>query len=195
MIVGKFNHKTMKTLIITAHPSKKGFTHKIARIISDITNGEIIDLYDEPVQEFLKFEDMGDIMIGEQTKSYQDKISEADILFFIHPIWWGNVPAILKNFCDLVFQAGFAFKYEEGKSAPVGLLKGKEAYIFMTSDAPGFIYSFVFTAVKKYWSHSFFGILPFCGIKVKKVEVFGGMRKSTEKIRKKWLDKVSKIIK
>ena len=97
----------MKTLIITAHPSKKGFTHKIARIISEVTNGEIIDLYNEPVQEFLKFEDIGDIMISEQTKSYQNKISKADILFFIHPIWWGNVPAILKNFCDLVFQAGF----------------------------------------------------------------------------------------
>jgi putative NADPH-quinone reductase len=65
------------------------------------------------------------------TKAIQEKILAANELVFIFPIWWGDAPAILKNFIDCNFHSGFAFRYENGKS--VGLLKGKSARIIATS--------------------------------------------------------------
>ena len=185
----------MKTLIITAHPSKKGFTHAIANMFAESSNdAEIINLYKEKPQKFLTFEDKSEIKADDQVKSYQKKIIESDKIVFVHPIWWGSVPAIMKNFCDTVLLSGFAYKYVKWKTMPEGLLKGKDAYVFMTADGPSFLYSFIFTNPKKFWTWMF-GMLPFCGMKVKHLEVFGGMRKSTLEMRENRLDKVAKIAK
>jgi len=184
----------MKTLIITAHPSSKGFTHQIAqRFAATLAEVEIIDLYQDSAEDFLHFEDSNNIALSDKSKMYQAKIAEAQNLVFIHPVWWGSVPAILKNFCDIVFSADFAFRYEKGKSVPKGLLKGKKGYVFMTADADTWMFSFLFTSPKKFWANPLFGILPFSGVQVKHLEVFGGMRKASEEKRHKWLQKVEKI--
>ncbi len=53
----------MKTLIITAHPSSKGFTHAIAQALKEERESkgahvEIIDLYRTDLkQDFLRFEE------------------------------------------------------------------------------------------------------------------------------------------
>jgi NAD(P)H dehydrogenase (quinone) len=39
----------------------------------------------------------------ETTKKIQAKITWADELIFIFPIWWGDAPAIVKNFIDCNF--------------------------------------------------------------------------------------------
>ena len=41
----------------------------------------------------------------------QEKITTADELVFVFPIWWVNMPAILKNFFDTILTGGFAFQY------------------------------------------------------------------------------------
>lgn len=111
----------MKKFIITAHPSSQGFTHKIAERLTKLSaergdEVEILDLYKtELKQDFLSFEDMKEMGQDDITKQIQAKISWADELVFVFPIWWGDAPAILKNFIDCNFGAGFAFKYENGK--------------------------------------------------------------------------------
>lgn len=117
----------MKKLIITAHPSSQGFTHTIANTLQSLSEAkgdtiEILDLYKtELAQDFLRFEDRQNLEQDETTRKIQSKIAWADELVFIFPIWWGDAPAILKNFIDCNFHTGFAYKYENGK--PVGLLK------------------------------------------------------------------------
>lgn len=121
----------MHKLIITAHPSTKGFTHTLANNLRELSIArgdtvEILDLYKtELKQDFLHFEDIRTYQ--EEAKNdpttlvLQKKIQEADELVFIFPVWWGDMPAIMKNFWDSNFLTGFAFKYENGKS--VGLLR------------------------------------------------------------------------
>lgn len=58
---------------------------------------------------------MKDMGKDEVTRALQAKIAEADELIFIFPIWWGDAPAILKNFIDSNFTAGFAFRVCERK--------------------------------------------------------------------------------
>jgi NAD(P)H dehydrogenase (quinone) len=190
----RFYFVMKKTLIITAHPSTKGFTHKIAQVFSEnAKDAEILNLYTEKPQPFLHFEDIQKISPSRQTTSYQKKITAADHLVFIHPIWWGLPPAIMKNFCDNTFTSGFAFEYKKGESMPKGLLKGKKAYIFMTADAPTWMFSFLFPIPKKFWSHSLFGALPFCGIKVKHIEIFGNMRNISQEKKEKCLTRVKNV--
>jgi NAD(P)H dehydrogenase (quinone) len=46
-------------------------------------------------------------------KLFQEKIKNSDELIFVFPIWWGNMPAIMKNFFDTNFEAGFAYKFQK----------------------------------------------------------------------------------
>jgi len=183
-----------KILIITAHPSNEGFTHKIAKASKDssILKGdevEILDLYQtELKQDFLAFVQVKNFPKTENTLKIQEKINYADELIFISPIWWGDAPAIMKNFFDTSFSAGFGFKYEDGK--PIKLLKGKTAKVFFTCDGPGFFYRFPFVSLKTNWKIARLG---FCGIKVTHFEIFDKMKNRDEKNRIKILEKISKL--
>ena len=184
----------MKSLIITAHPSKFGFTHKIAAAYgaAKIENGdqsEILDLYaNENRQDFLIFEDIKRMSQDPTVERMQNKIAAADELVFIFPLWWYGEPAVMKNFWDKNFTARWAYHYVKGK--PVGLLNGKTARVFFTSDGPWYYQWFLLQPVRNIW---WLTRLRFCGIKMKSFTVFGSMRKQQENARKKMLEKVSRI--
>jgi NAD(P)H dehydrogenase (quinone) len=185
----------MKTLIITAHPSSKGFTHKIAKTFAEnARDAEILDLYNtELAQDFLRFEDMKNISEDPKRSVIQKKISEAEEIVFVHPMWWGGAPAILKNFIDQNFTTGFAFLYENGK--PKGLLKDKSVCVFMTADAPTWIYQWIARFPKQFWAHSMLGVLPFCGLKIRHFEIFGNMHKRSEEEKSTILKKIEDVAK
>jgi len=124
-------------------------------------------------------------------KIIQDKITAADELVFIFPIWWINVPAVLKNFFDMILTSGFAYKYtRETILFPEKLLVGKTARIFCTCDAIGLLYWFIGNPLRVILQ---IGVLGWCGIRVKSYTVFDQMRKRTPEECQKMLDKASKI--
>ncbi len=184
----------MKKLIISTNPSTLGFTHKIVDTYSELSIAnwdtvEIIDLYNTNLkQDFLRFEKVKEMWKDDITKQIQAKITWADELIFVFPIWWWDAPAILKNFIDSNFGAGFAFKYDEnGKS--IGLLKWKSARIIATSGAPSFFYTFLLH-IPILWN---LNRIRFCGIKQKSFTVFGNMdSKKTNKDL--YLKKLNKLI-
>jgi NAD(P)H dehydrogenase (quinone) len=170
---------TMKTLIITAHPSPRGFTHKLAQVYQAQKKeaggeAEIIDLYQTKHQQpFYGFEDKK----KKKTKSlsaaqdyFHKKIAQTDEIVFIYPVWWGGMPAILKNWLDTNLTSGFAFKYVEGK--PVGLLKRKRVKIFATAGGSTFLYilSGLALSMKHVWR---LNVIKFCGMRLTEFKVFG----------------------
>ena len=183
-----------KILIITSHPSSKGFTHKIANAYKKANENrgnhvEILNLYDKNnMIDFLEFEDIKEMKISTKVKNIQNNISNSDEIVLISPIWWGDVNGIMKNFYDNVISSGFAFKYENGKA--VGLLKGKTAKMFLTCDGPGFFYKFPFVTLKTLWKY---GRLGFCGIKLTHFQVIDKMRLRDEKNRINLLNNISKL--
>jgi putative NADPH-quinone reductase len=187
----------MNVLIVTAHPSKEGFTHKIAERFKDtsIAQGhkvKVLDLYDKKwKQDYLSFQNTKkDFPITDTTKRVQTEIDKATHLVFIHPVWWEGMPAIMKNFLDSNLTMGFAFTYSD--KFPEGLLKGKTASVFVTADGPSIIYK-LFGALKTQWKR---WTLGFCGIKVKNYVLFDSMRKKrNEADRAKMLNKVERIAK
>lgn len=155
----------MKSLIITANPSSKWFTHKIAYKLKNILEKrwesvEIMDLYSPTYkQDFLTFEDKSELWkLSETTKLIQNKISEVDEIVFVFPIWNQGCPAILKNFIDCNFTAWFAFKFEKWWKH-IKLLEWKTFRIFATSWAPAFVYEKLIP-LKDLWEKrmDFFGL-------------------------------------
>ena len=115
-----------------------------------------------------------------------EKIRWAEHLVWIHPVWWGGLPAIAKGFIDRVFLPGIAFKYRPGSIWWDKLFSGKTARIITTLDQPGWYYWLMYgrpsvNQLKK-------STLEFCGIKPVGVNYFGIVRKSSEVERKKWIE-------
>lgn len=147
----------------------------------------MLDLYKTDLkQDFLAYENVKEMGKDVVTKKMQEKILSADELIFVFPIWWGDAPAIMKNWIDCNFGAGFAFKYENGKS--IGLLTGKTARIITTSGAPSFFYK-ILLHIQLLWNMNRIG---FCGIKQKSFTVFGDMdsSKSDKSVYLKQLEKL-----
>jgi putative NADPH-quinone reductase len=171
----------MKTLIITAHPSSLGFTHKIASAYKAGAESvgcevEVVDLYRETSKQgYLLFENIKDPSIDALRDIYQKKISEANNIVFVHPLWWGSMPAILKNFIDCNFTPRFAYRYINGR--PVGLLKGRTASVYITCDGSIGIYRLLAFPFKITWR---FIILGTCGLKVNNISILDKKFKRTE---------------
>ena len=165
------------TLIVSAHPSRDGFTHQMVSRLQAIkgqagNSVEVINLYNEDPLSFLKFEGKDDIPVSEGLRSYQDQIARAGEIFFIFPCWWGDCPSIMRNWFDHVFSKGFAFAYT--KRRPVGLLTNKDCYVIMTTGTPAIIYrlSGVTRAMRRIWNTT---RIRFCGMHLKGFLVIGGM--------------------
>lgn len=180
-----------KVLVITAHPSSLGLTHRIAEAYkkgaeSAGASVEILDLYKtELKQDFLRFENIRETPTDAAKTAMQQKIADADELVFVHPLWWMGPPAILKNWLDVNFSARFAFRYEKrvgfwskfigffaapftGKAKRIGMLHGKTACVFITCDGSKLLYLMMGLP---FWSIWHFAVLYYCGIKTRAFRV------------------------
>ncbi len=62
---------------------------------------------------------------------YCQDVLWAEVLIFLHPVWWFSVPAILKGWIDRILVQGVAIHQAEGGS-PQGLLANKSAILLQT---------------------------------------------------------------
>lgn len=186
-----------KYLIIFANPNHEGHGGYILKKLKEqlTKSGDsflVLDLYQEKYDPNLKLEEIGNgsnKILNPDTLAYQKQIRNADKLIFIYPVWWQNMPAILKGFLDRTITSGFAFKYVIGVPRP--LLKGKKAAVFCTTASP-YIYNFIFKH-NRATNILCRDILNFCGIKNQCFHL-GGARKLNNNMAK--LDKIAdRIIK
>jgi NAD(P)H dehydrogenase (quinone) len=181
-----------KILIINGHPNKDSFNFGLVEAYrkgSELAHAEIQEI----VIADLKFNPNLQFGYQKRTELEPDlleaweKILWADHLVWIHPVWWGGLPAITKGFIDRLFLPGFAFQYRENSSFWDKLLKGKTAHIITTLDQPGWFYRFYFrrpsvNQLKR-------STLQFCGIRPVKVSYIGVIKGSTPNMRELWLKK------
>lgn len=185
----------MHSLIVTAHPSTRGFTHQIAATYAQTRRekggtADILNLYaPEWKEDFLTFETEQDVSSrGKTVTKAQEAIKKADELVFVFPLWWYEVPAILKNFLDRQFTSGFAFNYSS--RGITGLLGPRSARIIFTSGAPTFAYGFrLIPSV-----NGFTASLKSCGLKMQKKVVFGSRRGPNPEQEKQWLTTVKELV-
>lgn len=185
----------MKKLIIIAQPSSKGFTHKILKKYKEVSEFywdkvEVLDLYKKRnYQPYLEFEDMKTLWEDPNREKFQKKIKWADELVFIFPVWWGNMPAIMKNFIDTNFGAWFAYRFQKGSVIPKKLLKWKTAKIYATCDGNSIIYNNILCPMYLEWYLKNY-ILWVFWIKITEYELISKMRKKTDNERSDILNKI-----
>jgi len=189
----------MKT-IIYAHPYPGSFNHEILNRLSYSFSKydddfQIIDLYSDNFNPLLSKEDLLLHSQGktcdELVRKYQRELKVSDELIFIFPIWWQNMPAILKGFFDKIMLNGFAYNEDNGWK---GLLTNiKEVTIVTTS-----------TVTKEYLETK-------CGDPIQKVMInrtltdlgiepancnwihFGEVNTTTDEVREKFLDDLPEL--
>lgn len=185
-----------KIVIINGHPNKDSFNFAIAQAYkkgaessgAEIREIIIADLQFNPNLQFgyqKRTELEPDLMDAWQ------KILWADHLVWIHPVWWGGLPAITKGFIDRLFLPGFAFQYRENSLWWDKLLSGKTGHIITTLDQPSWYYSIAFG--KPSVNQLKRSTLKFCGVNPVKVTYFGPIKTTTVPKREKWLKEVEAL--
>ena len=185
-----------KILLINGHPNSESFNFGLFESYKKGAFTAGADIKEIAIKD-LKFNP--NLQFGYQKKTELEpdlldaweKIKWADHLVWVHPVWWGGLPAITKGFIDRLFLPGLAFKYRENSLWWDKLLVGKTAHIITTLDQPYWYYWFAFgrpsvNQLKK-------STLEFCGIKPVKVTYIGPIKNTELSLRKKWLDKIEKL--
>jgi len=182
-----------KILIINGHPNPSSFNFGIAEsyLKGAVASGAEVETITIAALNFnpnLQFGYQKRTELETDLQESWEKIKRADHLVWIHPVWWGGLPAITKGFIDRLFLPGMAFQYRENSVWWDKLLKGKTAHIITTLDQPGWYYRFFYgrpsvNQLKK-------STLEFCGVKPVKVSYIGIIKTATDFQREKWLQEV-----
>lgn len=185
-----------KIAIINGHPNKDSFNfgiteaYRLGAVEAGAEVKEIVirDLNFNPNLQFgyqKRMELEPDLM-----KAWEI-IQWADHLVWVHPVWWGGFPALMKGFIDRLFLPGMAYKYRENSVWWDKLLKGKTAHIITTLDQPGWYYRLFFGRPSVNQLRK--SILEYCGVKPVKVTYIGIIRNSKDEQRSQWLRKVKEL--
>jgi putative NADPH-quinone reductase len=185
-------------LLILGHPSKDSFSNALLEAYKKGAESEgatVKTIYISDLDFNVNLSDgyrTGDGMeLEEDLVKSQELILWADHVVLAFPNWWGFMPAITKGFIDRIFLPGFAFKHQSGKIFPEKLLKGKSIRVLVTMDTPKFWFYLVYRASQyQILKNIVFGYVGFDPVKF---STFGFMRKSTDKQRQNWLQKVMNL--
>ena len=110
----------MHALIVVPHPNPKSLTHAIAaRIGEGITSfdpGNSFELADLAAEGFdPRFTNSDMAVLLREAEPTADvlaehaRISRANALVLVYPVYWWSMPALLKGWIDRVFTNGFAY--------------------------------------------------------------------------------------
>jgi NAD(P)H dehydrogenase (quinone) len=191
----------MNVTVINSHPWDGSFNHAILKTVTESLaknkhKCSLIDLNKDHFDPVFKSKELALFGKGKyldpKVGKYQKLIENSEHLIFIFPIWWGDLPAILRGFFDKVFLKNWA--YVQAKS---GLLKGKlknikSSTLIMTMGSPKiYYYLSVKASVKKNIATR---ILKMCGIKKTDLIAFCSIENKDNSDRKKGLEKIKNYI-
>jgi NAD(P)H dehydrogenase (quinone) len=191
----------MQISVILAHPNRQSFNHAIAQAaMAAVTQAGhqavFHDLYAEGFDPLLPAEEIPKgARLPQDIERHCQELSRADGIIIIHPNWWGQPPAILKGWVDRVIRPGLAYEFvegDQGEGIPVGLLKGKVALVFNTTNTLAEREAAVFgDPLEALWKRCIFGL---CGIDTVYREMFGVVVTSTLEQRQAWLERVQEVV-
>jgi putative NADPH-quinone reductase/1,4-dihydroxy-2-naphthoate octaprenyltransferase len=179
-------------LVVFSHPKEESLGNALKEAVikglkksNTAAEIRIQDLYREQFDPLLH--DIEENDRDQVTIKMKENIVWADGIVFVTPLWWANIPAMLKGYFDRIFTEHFAFQYNQA-AMPVGLLKNKKAILIGTCDTPSLLARFSKTTLG--FKSIIRGVLKLSGIKNSRLILFGSVLTSTEEKRKKWIARV-----
>jgi len=190
-----------KVLVIYCHPWKKSFNHAILdQVIKNLDSNDldykVIDLYADKFNPVYDEEEMRLFHYGKThdplVTEYLTYLKEATNLIFITPVWWNDIPAMLKGFIDKVMKEGPGLSHVVTKTGVKGLLTNlTSAYVLTTSTSPTFYLKLLCgNSIKKVFVNS---TLKQIGVKKARWINFGNISNSKLSQRTKYLDSIKDI--
>lgn len=185
-----------KIVLINGHPNPESFNYGIAEAYKRGAGKSGAEIKEIIISELnfnpnLKFGYQKRTELEPDLLEAWEKIKWAEHLVWVHPVWWGGFPAVMKGFIDRLFLPGFAFRYRENSIWWDKLLTGKTAFIITTLDQPGWYYRL--TSGRPSVNQLSKSILQFCGVKPVKVKYIAFVRSSDERKRRKWLAEIERL--
>lgn len=187
---------TKRILVINGHPDTRPerFCSSIAATYANSATraGHEVRRIDVGALSFsflVRFEDFQVAPGIADISQAQEDIRWAEHLVFIHPLWLGAAPAMLKAFLEQVACGGFGF--DSGTAGnPARSLVGKSARIIVTMGMPALAYRTVFggLGIRAFAR----GILRLSGVWPVRKTYFGAVELS-ERRRAKFLIKVGRL--
>jgi len=179
--------------VILAHPWGKSLNHAIFGEVCEALRSagadvRAHDLYAEGFDPVLTVGELGKKPADDPlVLRYMEDLSEASLLVFVHPNWWGQPPAILTGYVDRVFRPPLAYDFDPDRPdlPAVGMLGGKVGLVLNTSNTDAAKEDGYFHDPLEWeWSRCVFG---FCGIESSRRRMFRIVSKSTPEERNSWL--------
>jgi NAD(P)H dehydrogenase (quinone) len=155
---------------------------------------DLLDLYTEGFRPEMRAEDLDAVKTGRfapDVAALQERVSAAQGLAFVFPVYWFGPPAMVKGFVDRVLFEGFAFRFLPGGRV-AGLLRHDRALVLCTAGASTLLYrTFGFhrpmRKVLVDWT------LRMCGIRNVRLEVFHGVVEATPARRAGYLETARRL--
>lgn len=190
-------NNSIDTLIVYCHPYEMSLS---AAVLTAVEAGldrvgrtfEVCDLYADGFDPVLRAPDLA--LYGEGgtndglVRCYQDRLSRARHLVLIAPVWWNDIPAMLKGWIDKVMLVGFSWEATgHGLSGTLGRMI-ESVDVFTTSAEPT---EHLRAAIMATLMDGTFAQL---GVERRSWHNFGGIDQSTPEGRKGWLAEVERIV-
>lgn len=194
--------KLSNTLIIYCHPYDKSFSHAVLSealkpLAHNQTGYRLLDLYADNFNPIYDEQELQLYASGATTDPlvtrYLAALKEADQLIIITPIWWNDLPAMLKGFFDKVMKRGPELAYTSTSRGVAGHLDNiKSALVLTTSTSPT-VYQRLFCgdAIKRILIGA---TLKQLGIQNVKWHNFGGITAATVEKRRTYLTHVGQWV-
>lgn len=185
----------MNALIIFAHPNNASFNAALLEQMKDLLQARhwqvnVSNLYEENFEARLGLQELADSFEGKintEVKLQQNLVATADLLVFIHPVWWYGPPAIMKGWLDRVLTHDFAFEFDESKGIK-GLLAEKKALVIETAASPQI-------ALNKLDYHSMLpASMAFCGITDCQVKTLYEVGSASDEVRGEYLQSLEELL-
>ena len=177
------------------HPDPESFNaalfHAYANAASaaghDVRTLELGALEFDPVLRFGYRARMAPDPVIERSQAW---VSWAEHIVLIFPVWWSQMPALLKGWVDRTFTPGFAYNMKPNGLTSIKRLRGRTGTIITTSQGP--LWGLALLGLSPTWNtkRNLFGT---CGIKTTRVLSLGGMTTwlDTAQRRARFLQKVA----
>lgn len=186
----------MRILVICGHPDASSFSAALARAYCEAASDaghEVQHLYlgelsFDPILHhgYRQVQPLEPDLVDAQAR-----LSWAQHVVFVYPVWWGGVPALLKGFLDRLLLPGYGFRYRKNSNLWDGLLKSRSARLIATLDTPSWYFRWIWGAPAHRQMRD--TVLKFCGIAPVRLSAFAPVRGSTDGQRAKWVDSVRRL--
>lgn len=98
---------------------------------------ETVDLYKAAFNPVMQGDDFNQFFgkeLPEDVVRMHALLAKADVLTFFYPVWWNDMPAIMKGWVDRMFTKGFAYDYSS--AGAWGTLPVKKVILICTLGNP-----------------------------------------------------------